>query len=168
MNDPIILVDYDPNWPTLFEQEKARLIATIGSHIVQIEHIGSTAVPGLAAKPIIDILVGVRQLADATPCVRPLVQELGYQYVPEFEIDIPERRYFRRGMPRTHQIHLVETDSAFWRRHLAFRDYLRTHPADVDAYAELKQALAIRYRDDRAGYTDAKSHFIQAIEAKAT
>jgi len=162
--DPIEIVDYDPTWPSAFVDARAELEAALGPCLVDIEHIGSTAVPGLAAKPVIDILVGLRSLDD-TPIVVPAIEGLGYQYVPEFEVELPDRRYFRRytnGL-RTHQVHAVaRTDHAWWDRHVAFRDRLRAHDEDRDAYADLKRRLAVEHRDDRAAYTDAKSAFIHA------
>ena len=125
---PITIVDYHEDWPAEYEAEKTRLLAQIGGLAVEIEHVGSTSVPGLAAKPIIDIMPGVRTMADAEKCIEGM-RRLGYEYVPEFEDAFPERRYFRKGHPEQHlHVHVVETTSAFWRRHTAFRDYLRAHP----------------------------------------
>ncbi|MEK7247869.1 MAG: GrpB family protein, partial [Chloroflexota bacterium] len=138
----------------------------IGEWAVAIEHVGSTAVPGLAAKPIIDIMPAIRSLADARHIIAPM-EALGYEYVPEFEDDLPERRYFRRGVPRSHHVHVVETTSTFWRRHLAFRDYLRAHPETAAEYAALKRRLADGYGSDSGGYTNAKTEFITRIERLA-
>ena len=163
----IEIVDYDSTWPHQFEEERRRVLAAIGRYVAAVEHVGSTAVPGLAAKPIIDILVGLRSLADATNCIIPLTG-LGYEYVPEWEAELPERRYFRRVVPRprTHHIHMVETTSEFWRRQLLFRDYLRAHPNDARAYETLKRDLASRF-DVGRDYAAAKSVFISAILDKA-
>jgi GrpB-like predicted nucleotidyltransferase (UPF0157 family) len=168
MSDPVIIVNYDPRWALMYEEERARILTAIGRHLVGIEHVGSTAVPGLAAKPIIDIMPGVRTLADAAHCVAPL-RALGYDDVPAREAQIPERRLFRKG-PRgaeSHHLHMVEVTSAFWERHILFRDYLRAHPDIATEYAALKHELAVRYQNDRDGYTDAKTSFIQAIEERA-
>ena len=164
----VAVVDYDPRWPGQFEEEKARILAAVGPRILAVEHIGSTAVPGLAAKPIIDILAGIRHLEDAMECVAPLAA-IGYDYVPEFEAELPDRRYFWKGLreAHTHHVHLVEIGGTFWRRHLAFRDYLRTHPEDARRYAVLKRDLAAKFGADREGYTDAKTAFIRMIEATA-
>ena len=169
---PILIVDYDPRWPQLYEEEKARIIAAIGRWLADIQHVGSTAVPGLAAKPIIDIMPGLRSLDDTPRIIGPM-RRLGYQYFPEYEDDLPERRYFRkppgeafRGLG-THHVHVVETASDFWRRHIAFRDYLRAHPDAAAEYAALKRRLAAEYGADREGYTEAKSDFITAVEARA-
>lgn len=168
MDNPVVVVDYDPRWPRRFEEEKARILAAIGRYAVAIEHFGSTAVPGLAAKPIIDVLVGVRKLEEAKPCIEPL-EAIGYEYVPEYEAEIPDRRYFRkpRTPPRTHHLGIVAFGGAFWQRHLLFRDYLRAHPDIAKQYAELKWAIAAKYGEDRVAYTNAKTEFIRAIEARA-
>jgi len=165
---PVVIVDYDPEWPLLYEQEKARLLRVIGRWVVAIEQVGSTAVPGLGAKPIIDVMVAVRRLADAEKCIEPL-QSIGYEYVPRGEDFIPERRYFHKGPPeaRTHHLHMVERTSDFWERHLLFRDYLRTHPKTAQEYEQLKRELAARYGSDRLCYNDAKTPYIEAVVAKA-
>lgn len=162
------MAEYDPKWPILYEEEKGRILAVIGRKVVAIEHIGSTAVPGLGAKPIIDIMVAVSQLADADQCIQPL-QIIGYEYVPEYEASIPERRYFRKGPSgaRTHHIHMVELSSDFWERHLLFRDFLRAHPEVAKKYYELKKELAAKYGPDHDAYTDAKVSFIESVLDKA-
>lgn len=171
MEAPVKVVDYDPNWPLIFEREKARILGVIGKKVVAIEHVGSTAVPGLGAKPIIDIMVGIRHLSDAEGCIGPL-ETIGYEYSPEYEVSIPERRYFRKGpsnVPNKHyHLHMVEYDSDFWRRHLLFRDCLRAHPHAARAYHRLKKELAAKYRFDREAYTEAKTLFIESIVAKAS
>ena len=164
----VVIVDCDPRWPAMFEEEKVRILATIGPHVVAVEHIGSTAVPGLAAKPIIDILVGIRWLHDARLCIGPLAA-IGYEYVPEYEDELPERRYFRKGPPggRTHHVHMVEVMSDFWDRHLRFRDYLRAHPEEARRYDALKRKLAAKFGADREAYTNAKAEYVRSVEAKA-
>ena len=168
--DPIEVVAYDPRWVELFAVAERELRAVLVPFVVEIEHIGSTAVPGLAAKPVIDIQVGVRTLDDSAEIVAA-VESLGYEYVPEFEDELPDRRYFRRWANgrRSHQIHLVErSNTDWWDRHVRFRDWLRTHHDDRDRYAELKLNLAATHRDDRRAYTGGKSHFVRAIEDKST
>ena len=167
--DPIEVVAYDQRWVGLFAVAERELRAVLGPFVVEIEHIGSTAVPGLAAKPVIDIQVGVRTLDDSAEIVAA-VESLGYEYVPEFEDELPDRRYFRRWANgrRSHQIHLVErSNTDWWDRHVRFRDWLRNHDDDRDRYAELKLNLAATHRDDRWAYTDAKSDFVRAIEEKS-
>jgi GrpB-like predicted nucleotidyltransferase (UPF0157 family) len=167
---PVEVVDYDPHWPKLFDREKAQILSVIGNRVTAIEHVGSTAVPGLGAKPIIDVMVGIHRLIDAKDCIRPL-ERIGYEYVPEYEASMPERRYFRKGPnePNKHyHLHMVEHGSEFWKRHLLFRDYLRTHPDTASEYYELKRQLATRYRLNREAYTDAKTFFIESIVSKAS
>lgn len=167
-NDPIEVVPYDDRWPGLFEVEKRRIEAALGPRAVAVEHVGSTAVPGLAAKPVIDIMVGVRSLSDSPSLVERL-EGVGYEYVPELEEVMPFRRYFRRLTDgrRTHQIHLVEIGQGFWDDHLLFRGYLRAHPEASHEYARLKLGLAERFRDDREAYTEAKTDFISGILRRA-
>ena len=163
--DPVVLVPYEEAWPSLFEEERAHIEGAVGPWMEEIEHIGSTAVPGLAAKPVIDIMVGVRSLED-TPALVARLEPIGYEYVPELERQMPFRRYFRKLSEgrRTHQIHLVErSDSAFWDRHVLFRDYLRAHPEVAEGYARLKYEASERFREDRAAYTDAKTEFIAEV-----
>ena len=166
--DPIEVVDADPAWAAMGDAAAAEVAAALAPYVVEVQHIGSTSVAGLPAKPVIDLLVGVHSLDDS-PALVEAVTGLGYEYVPEFEGELPNRRYFRRFTDgaRTHQVHLVErTDTDWWDRHVAFRDWLREHPGDRDAYADLKRRLAAEHRDDRAAYTDAKSDFIHAIERR--
>jgi GrpB-like predicted nucleotidyltransferase (UPF0157 family) len=164
----IEIVPYDPGWPERFQQEQALIVSAIGAHVVQIEHVGSTAVPGLAAKPVIDIMIGIAALERAPQCIAPL-ERLGYAYVPEHEQQMPYRRFFHKDTAgrRSHHLHLVETSHEFWSRHLLFRDYLRRHGDTMQAYAALKREFAMRYVDDMAGYTDAKAAFIQHVERRA-
>ena len=167
--DPVEVVDYDPNWPAEFASEAARIAAALAGQVLAIEHIGSTAVEGLAAKPVIDLQVGVQNL-QATPQIVAVLVALGYEYVPDFEDVFPRRRYFRKTSSgrRTHQVHLVErSDVGWWDRHVTFRDWLRAHPEDRDAYGALKRELSVKFRDDREGYTNAKSDFVSAVVAKA-
>lgn len=164
----IAIVEYDPAWPRLFAEERDRIVAACGGRIVAVEHVGSTAVPGLAAKPIIDMMPGVRALADAGASVGAMVA-IGYEYVPALEDALPERRFFRKdaGGVRSHHIHMVEVGSEFWELHILFRDYLVAHPQVTAGYARLKRELAARYGDDREGYTEAKTPFIRSVEERA-
>jgi GrpB-like predicted nucleotidyltransferase (UPF0157 family) len=165
----IIIVEYDARWPGLFAQERDLILSRIGRDAVAIEHIGSTAVPGLGAKPIIDIMIAVRRLADAERCIKPLAA-IHYEYVPGHEAVTPERRYFHKGTSRgrrTHHLHMVERDSDFWRRHLLFRDFLRAHPAEAQQYYRLKRELAQHCGADREAYTEAKTSFIKACVERA-
>jgi GrpB-like predicted nucleotidyltransferase (UPF0157 family) len=159
---PIEVVAYDPRWPLRYQRERDRIAAALGENAVAIEHIGGTAVPGLPAKPVIDIMVGVPDIERAGQAVASLIN-LGYQYVPELESQLPERRYFRRGSPDTHHVHMVAVSSDFWEEHLLFRDYLRTHPQAAEEYGKLKRGLASRFRFDRDAYRAGKVPFIDTV-----
>ena len=166
MGDAVEIAEYDPAWPGAYERERAAIADALGGHVLAIEHVGSTSVPGLRAKPIIDIMIGLRRLADHALCVAPL-EALGYEFKGEF--GIPGRHYFRRPVrgPRTHQLHMVEHGRDFWVRHLLFRDYLRRNPDEAAAYQRLKLRLAARFGSDVEGYTEAKAKFIESAVAKA-
>ena len=154
------LLPYDPEWLARFEAEKARLQSVLGALAVEIQHIGSTAIPGLPAKPVIDILVTVRQLDDASACIAPL-QKLGYTFV-----DYPQntdRRFFRKGLPRTHHLHIVEQGGASHHEHIDFRDALLANPAWCEEYRQLKAELAEKYKNDRAKYSESKGAFVSSV-----
>jgi GrpB-like predicted nucleotidyltransferase (UPF0157 family) len=162
VSDEVVLVESDPRWPAMFEEEAARIRAAAGSTSLALEHVGSTSVPGLAAKPIIDVLGGVHTLADAD-ALAPRIVAIGYEYVRKYEDELPRRRYFVRrdaAGVRTHHLHVVEIGSWFWTQHLAFRDHLRRDADAAARYAALKRDLAARFPDDREAYTEGKSDFI--------
>jgi len=167
LNLPLEISEYDPRWPELFRAERDRILAAIGKYVHAIEHIGSTAIPGIAAKPLIDILVGVKQLDVYRECVKPLA-DLGYQYVPDAERVMPDNRYFNKGPDdaRTHHLHMVLYDGEFWREKLLFRDYLRSHEEVARRYEALKRDLAQRF-DDGAPYARAKGPFVKAVLKEA-
>ena len=150
----------------MFEAEAERLRAVLDAgEIVGIEHFGSTAIPGLAAKPIIDILIAVRSLARAKATMVEPIRSLGYVYWDENPK--PDRMFFVKGMPpygerRTHHAHITEPRGEMWRRRLPFRDYLRAHPDEARRYETLKYELMARY-PDRDEYTDAKTEYIEAL-----
>jgi GrpB-like predicted nucleotidyltransferase (UPF0157 family) len=127
---------------------------------VELEHIGSTAVPGLAAKPIIDILAG-RPVDTPRAAVIAAIEAADYEYRGEQEI--PGRDFFRRGEPRSWHLHLTEIDSEFWRQHRAFRDYIRANPAAAQEYQRVKLELARRFPFDRPSYIDGKTEFVTGI-----
>jgi GrpB-like predicted nucleotidyltransferase (UPF0157 family) len=158
------LTPYSPMWPAVFGIERERLAGIFGADAAMIEHIGSTAVPGLGAKPVIDVMLGVPALAIVERRIPALV-ESGYRYVPEFERAMPQRRYFVKlhGQPGTFHLHAVVLDSPFWNDHLAFRDALRADAALAERYWHLKRRLAARFPNDRAAYTDAKGDFIREV-----
>ena len=163
----IELVPHRSEWKSLFESEADLLRGVVGNHIIAIEHIGSTSISGLEAKPIIDILVGVQKLSDAEKCIAPLA-EIGYEY--RGESGIAERFYFRKGRTdvSTHHLNIVETTSDFWREHLLFRDYLRRHADAAQSYGKLKRELALKHEGNRPAYTEAKANFIKSVLEKAT
>src|SRR4028118_948992 len=163
--EPVYIVAYDPSWPTLFAQERNRLFETVRQWIEEVEHVGSTAIPGLDAKPVIDLMVGLKSMADASSCVEPLTN-LGYSYWAEGAQ--PHHHLFVRFVDptmsaRTHNLHLVEAGSRYWKDRLPFRDHLREHPETPARHGRLKYELARRYRDDREAYTRAKADFVSGI-----
>lgn len=160
----VLVVTYDPSWPAAFETEKNRILEACSRFSIAIEHVGSTAVPGLSAKPILDIMIGIPNDQDGVKLV-PFLEELGYFY--KGENGIPGRHYFTLGNPRTHHIHMVKQQGEIWKKHLLFRDYLRIHKKDRDEYAALKQVLSGRFPTDRLRYTESKNGLIQHILEKA-
>jgi putative glutamine amidotransferase len=162
------VVEPDPAWPSWFEEEARSIRVALAALDPRVEHIGSTSVPGLAAKPVIDIQVSVASLTPRTAVVAPLVG-LGYRHdVDPIE---PQHEFLSKGYDdgggRQVHVHLCEAGSEWERRHLAFRDWLRAHPADAAAYADLKRRLALEHPRDIFSYVDGKSGFVEGIEAKA-
>jgi GrpB-like predicted nucleotidyltransferase (UPF0157 family) len=164
----VTVADYDPAWPEIFRRERALLEAALGDGAGIVEHIGSTSVPGLAAKPIIDIMIGLHDFSQADRHV-PRIEALGYEYVPQYEEVMPDRRYFKKkiGATATHHVHMVERGGAFWTRHLLFRDHLRANPDAAAEYAALKKRLAEIDWADKSGYLNGKTDFVLSIERKA-
>ena len=162
----VVVVPHDSRWADLFELAAAEISRTLRTSVLAVHHVGSTSVPGLCAKPVLDLLVSVPDLERALELV-PALESLGYEYRPEE--DIPDRHYFRRGhgATRTHHLSLAEPDSRHHRVTLAFRDALRADPAVRAAYAELKIALARRHPRDRAAYLEGKAGFINQVLAAA-
>ena len=158
---PIEIVEYDPAWEAAYAAERARLAPLLGG--VEIHHIGSTAVPGLAAKPVIDMMALVEDLGTPIPA---LVHGAGYQFPQAFNTTLANGRFlcYPTAAHRTHHLHLVD-QRAELDRHLRFRDHLRANPGLAAEYAALKRALAERFRDDREAYTEAKTAFIKSAEA---
>ncbi|MDQ0233324.1 GrpB family protein [Metabacillus malikii] len=167
MQKPTVhLHDYNPKWEVQYEYEKDRIVEVIGDKVIAIQHIGSTSIRGMQAKPIIDIMIGVHELAEVTHFIAPL-SKIEYEYVPKPEFT--ERKFFRKGRwgKGTCHLHICKFNSNEWMEKLLFRDYLRTHSQVADEYATLKQELASNYQFDRATYTKKKEPFIQAIIKKA-
>ena len=163
----VYVVPYDPSWPAEFIAEAARIRLAVGDLVMAVHHIGSTSIPGIFAKPVIDILLEVYNI-QALDARSAALAELGYEAKGEF--GIPGRRYFRRDSAmgtRTHQIHAFEAGSPGIERHLAFRDYMIAHPAIARHYGLLKQQLAASHPEDIEAYMDGKDSFIKEHEAKA-
>lgn len=183
-----IIAPYSPEWPALFEEQATVIRAAIGHLHPQVDHIGSTAVPGLAAKPLIDILVGLRREEDLEMVAVPM-QAAGYTYFKIYEPEMPYRRFFAKLQPLSDRlppaiveqasdidrslfenkvhVHIIPGASPHWLRHIAFRDYLRTHEDVRDAYAELKRSIAQREFKDMLEYNDAKDAFVKETERRA-
>lgn len=165
----IVITPYSEDWPELFRQVREELLTVFAPVNVSIEHVGSTSVPGLAAKPVIDALLGAGSLADIESRIEPL-NRLGYTYVSKYEQSLPMRRYFVKApatSPRIH-LHAVEHGSRFWQDHVRFRDLLREDPGLRSRYQSLKLHLACQHAHDKSAYTAAKAPFIQAALATAT
>jgi GrpB-like predicted nucleotidyltransferase (UPF0157 family) len=159
--DFVSIQDYDPAWPDAFSQLAARVKAALGSHVLAVEHIGSTAVPGLAAKPVIDLDAVLSSPADLPRAIRILA---GIGYVHEGNLGIAGREAFRPPAgERCHHLYVLIAGATEQRRHLAFRNALRADDALRDRYAALKRLLAQTYRNDRRSYNEAKSAFISSI-----
>ena len=166
MSQHITVTAYDPLWAEKYEQESALVRDILADNCIAIYHIGSTSVPGLAAKPVIDIMAAVRSL-EKVDRVAAAFSEIGYEYLGEFGIE--GRRYLRKGGDeRTHQIHIFQMND--WNnigRHLAFRNYMRTHEKERAEYAKLKTELARKFPYDIEGYCDGKENFVHEIEKLA-
>jgi GrpB-like predicted nucleotidyltransferase (UPF0157 family) len=168
--DPAVrMVDADPTWPARFAAEAARIRAALGPAALRVDHVGSTAVPGLAAKPIIDIQISVAQI-QPMDSYRPALEGLGYRHTPYPDSDGVVRYPFF-GKPPTRpcafHIHVAQAGSQHERRHLAVRDFLRAHPDQARGYERVKRAAAARHPGDRAGYMAAKQAFMDDLERRA-
>ncbi|MGH2454688.1 MAG: GrpB family protein [Candidatus Limnocylindria bacterium] len=163
-DEAVELVDPDPSWPSRFEAIRTRLARALGASALRIDHIGSTAVPAIPAKPVIDVQVSVPSL-DAEGAYVPQIESLGWL----LRAREPEHRFFRppAGEPRTVHIHVCQGGSAWERAHLLFRDYLRAHPRSAASYARLKERLAAEVGHDRPAYTRSKDPFIAATLKRA-
>jgi len=164
MENPVIILAYDPDWPGRFQSLRKRIADVLGDMAAAIEHVGSTAVPDLAAKPIIDIdvlLESETMLAAAIECLARL------GYVHRGNLGVPEREAFRAADDPPHHLYVCPPCSVEFRKHVAFRDYLRAHPKDAKIYGELKIVLAERFREDRSAYNSAKSEFVEEMTSRA-
>ena len=162
-SETVTLLEHDPNWAVLAASEAARVREALGG--VEVAHIGSTAVPGLWAKPVLDLLPGLRPLHVGEVELQAM-RELGYEYLGEH--GLPGRLFLRKGAERrTHHVHAVELGGTEWRRHLAFRDYLRAHPEEAARYGEAKRALAMAVGGDWDAYADRKNGIASDIQTRA-
>jgi GrpB-like predicted nucleotidyltransferase (UPF0157 family) len=185
----IEIAPYTKEWKEKFENEKKILLEVLKELNPVIEHIGSTSVEGLGAKPVVDMQIGVRKHGDLDKLIDPLISA-GYIYVKKYEDVLPDRRYFikvnnssneklpeklltysdklnREKFLHLFHIHAVEINTPWWKRHIAFRDYLRSHSEERDRYQKLKMDLALKEWDDVNDYAGAKTEFVKSIEAKA-
>ncbi len=163
MNDPIVIVEYDPAWPEEFARLRDRAQAALGNVAVAIEHVGSTAVPGLPAKDLIDMVVVIESDDDLPEAIARL-ERIGYEARGSVGVEGREAFHWPEGEKR-HHLYVSPTTSDELRAQVAFRDRLRRDPAVAAAYVALKRELAARFRDDRSAYTDAKTEFIESGSA---
>ena len=161
------VLPHDPQWRDAFETEAKHVAAALGENVVAVHHIGSTAIPNIYAKPVIDLLVEVREITEVDGRSSAMVS-LGYEVMGEY--GIPGRRYFRKDNQegiRTHHIHAFKAGSAEAKRHIAFRDYMTAHPGDAQRYSELKRRLAEEHPQSIDGYMDGKDGFIKEMDRRA-
>ena len=162
------VVKHSPEWQNLFKEESQSITKALKENVIAIHHIGSTAIAGIYAKPIIDLLVEVNNINKVYRSNKDMTK-LGYEAMGEF--GIPGRRFFRKNNAfgiRTHHVHVFEINSPEVKRHLAFRDYIIAHPAEAKQYSDLKQKLAKQFPEDIESYMDGKDEFIKNIDRKAT
>lgn len=161
------VVPHDPRWRDAFGAEAKHVAAALGENVVAVHHIGSTAIPNIYAKPVVDLLVEVRDIGEVDGR-GPAMEALGYEVMGEY--GIPGRRYFRKDDKegiRTHHVHVFEAGSAEAGRHLAFRDYMIAHPLEAQRYSELKRKLAEEHSQSIDGYMDGKDGFIKEVDRRA-
>lgn len=160
------VIEYQDTWPSQYEQVAAEIRPAIAVRGVVLEHVGSTAVPGLCAKPVLDIVLGVADLCEVEAKI-PALAQIGFIYRPEYERKLPSRRYFVRAegqLPRAH-LHSVILGGTIWLQHLRFRDALREDRELMQSYAALKKHLALVHAHEKAAYTEAKAPFIEQVLA---
>lgn len=164
IDEKIHIEDYNPEWPFLYEKEKELLASKLGNWIRGIEHFGSTSVPNLAAKPIIDILIGVDSLALDDKALSDL-SELGYEALGE--AGVPGRLYFRKRKPNSFNLAVVLYNGALWKNNIILRDYLRANPDEAKKYGEIKRAIFLKGIDTLLAYSDQKSSYVRELLDKA-
>jgi GrpB-like predicted nucleotidyltransferase (UPF0157 family) len=167
LNAPVVIVNYNPQWQTLYESETKLIRRALSSRILAIEHIGSTAVPNLGGKNIVDIMAGVNSIDEAKQCLEPL-ESIGYtEVIPQ--VDNADWYYCLEKSQQTigYHLHLVRFGSEHWKKHIIFRDFLRKNPKVAQEYYSLKKELAAKHGTDRLSYTEAKTAFIESVIARA-
>jgi GrpB-like predicted nucleotidyltransferase (UPF0157 family) len=159
------VVSYNSNWKKMYKEESEKIKNVLSDIIIDIHHIGSTAIPGIKAKPVVDILVEVEDIEGVNQYNHKM-KELGYEAMGEY--GIPKRRFFRKGgNNRTHHIHVFQLGNKEIERHINFKEYLIAHPKKAREYSKLKEKLANKYNYDVENYTNSKSDFIKEIDKKA-
>lgn len=164
--DVVALTAYDPKWKVLFEQEKVLLESLVGEHIVDIQHIGSTAIEGIAAKPMIDVLIGVQALDDAKKFDKYLLRDADIYQLGRVEVEgkvVYAKFSDLIALTKTHVYHVVEHKGDWWQQHTLFRDYLNEHPDVAIEYETLKKELAVKYTNNERDYADAKKAFVDEV-----
>jgi GrpB-like predicted nucleotidyltransferase (UPF0157 family) len=165
MMNPVVVVEYDPNWPKLFQFLRERLTGALGGIAAAVEHVGSTAVPGLAAKPVIDIDVLLTS-TDVVPAAIELLARIGYSH--QGDLGISEREAFLApANDPPHHLYVCPPSSREFQRHVALRDYLRSHPEEAKAYGNLKKTLALEFAGDRTAYIAGKDEFVAGLVKRA-
>ncbi len=162
-----VVVPYDSNWAALFEIEQNRVMAALGEILVSVHHIGSTSIPGIYAKPVIDMLAEATSIEEMDSHASAMIR-IGYEVMGEF--GIPTRRYFRKDVEgiRTFQIHAFQVSSPEIDRHIKFRDYLIAHPVEAREYSDLKRQLVRQHSGSQDEYIEGKDGFIKEIDRKAS
>ena len=167
MSEPVVVSDYDPGWPRRYDALRQPVADALAELAAQIEHVGSTSVPGLAAKPTIDIVIRLRAAHDLPAAIQRLAR-LGYAHEGDFGIVGREAFATPPGYgPHDHHLYVCAPDWQGYDDQVVFRDYLRAHADVADAYAELKRRLAIEHRNSRTAYTDGKAAFVRAVLERA-
>ena len=161
---PIVLMPHAPQWAQAFEEARSAIVAACGAYVLDVLHVGSTAILGIAAKPVIDMMPLLARHEDGFACV-PAMAALGFEF--RGDGGLSGRHYFIKGQPRTHHVHMYASDHPEVGRHIRFRDYLRQHPEQASAYEALKRELAARCGGDTRAYSDAKSEFCARIDRLA-
>lgn len=166
MDEKVIIESFSSQWALEYKKEEMKIRSVLGETLIQMEHIGSTAIENLGSKPIIDIMCGVKNVNEISDFLKSFAN-IGYEFV--WHEDFPERRFFRKGEYRagTHHLHIYEFESDYWTNNILFRDYLRNHSKILNEYYHLKLKLADKYPYDRVSYTNGKNEFIRSIIKKA-